>query len=678
MLRMGKDPAMTWRLPALVTIATLASAATGTSAVQQADGTASTISWEAVTSKIEASGAQDRRIQAAIETWRRLEASDTAGFAAYSGFLLDNEGWPDETRLRNLAERSVDPDQDSPSTIVRFFAQFPARTARGKAVDALALASLGRREEARAAARDAWVTGPLSLDLEQKLLGQFAASFTATDHLRHADAVLWRRDTAAAERVLPLVPVTRQAIVAARIAFQRNAPDAQQKMDAADPVGVMDAGYLADKARWLIASGQGQAARQLLADRLPLAQTPADPQRWYETMLAAAKGAANDGQWALAYAIASRVDDAYPPGTDVSDQAFGERDVYTDLTWLAGTAAFEHLGRPGDAQGMFARYSDGGRSASVIAKGLYWAGRAALAAGRSTQASDYFTKASTLPDQYYGQLALERLGKPIPAPANAEQKVALSSADRTAFDQRPIVRAAVLLGQQGAWGDQSKFVRAIAAQAQTQQDHVLADDLARTIGRPDLGVMAGRRATASGLSGYDAASFPRMNVPAAEQGNWTMIHAIARQESQFDRAIVSYAGARGLMQLMPATAREQADKMGLAYNNGSLFDPDYNVTLGSTYFRRLLSYYDGSYPLAIAAYNAGMGNVNKWIKANGDPRAPGGDIVRWIEQIPIYQTKDYVQRVLENAVVYDLVNPMKDGPAPAAPLSRYLGKQNPG
>ncbi len=149
-----------------------------------------------------------------------------------------------------------------------------------------------------------------------------------------------------------------------------------------------------------------------------------------------------------------------------------------------------------------------------------------------------------------------------------------------------------------------------------------------------------------------------MKVPDTQRDNWTMIHAIARQESQFDRAIVSYAGARGLMQLMPATPREQAGKLRpRATIRAVAVRPDFNVSSGSSYFVKLLSYYNGSYPLAVAAYNAGMGNVNKWIKANGDPRLPGGDIVQWIEDIPIYQTKDYVQRVLENAVVYDLMNP---------------------
>lgn len=676
MSAMGKDPQISWRLPGLLLIAALGSAATNASA--PADD-ASAIRWEAAASRIDALGADDRRVNAAIDTWRMLNSGVAAGFQSYADFLIANPDWPDETKLRGLAEKAVNAATDSPTTVTAFFARYPARTAQGKASNAFALARLNRTAEAQAAARDAWTAGPMPLATEQSFLAQFGGSLSAEDHLRHADAVLWARDPGSAERVLAYLPVTRQAVVAARIAFQRKAPDAALKMGAADPVGVMDAGYIADKARWLSGNGDEIGARRLLATRMPLAQTPADVEDWYEIMLARARAAAKDGDWSLAFAIASRVDDAYAPGTDVSAQSVGERDDYTSLTWLAGTTAFNKLNRPADAEGMFARYAAGGQNATVKAKGYYWAGRSALAAGNRSAANGYFTQAANYPDQFYGQLALERLGQPVTAP-RAAAEVQLTDADRADFNRQSVVQAAKLLGQQGSWSDQSKFVRAIAAAAQTERNHALAGELARSIGRPDLGIMAGRRATASGLSGYDRASFPHLKVPDSERDNWTMIHAISRQESQFDRAIVSHAGARGLMQLMPATAREQAGKMGMSYDQGSLFDPDYNVRLGSTYFMRVLNYYNGSYPLAVAAYNAGMGNVNKWLKANGDPRQPGIDMIQWIEDIPIYETRDYVQRVLENAVVYDLMNPVRSSAlaAPAAPLSRYLGKSNPG
>ncbi len=149
------------------------------------------------------------------------------------------------------------------------------------------------------------------------------------------------------------------------------------------------------------------------------------------------------------------------------------------------------------------------------------------------------------------------------------------------------MRAAQYLGTLSAWQDQTTFVRQIAIDAKTDSDHVLATELSRTLGRPDLGVMVGRSALQNGLSEYSTVGFPNVRVPASSQDSWTMIHAIARQESQFDRAAVSHAGARGLMQLMPGTARETAGKLGMSYDPGSLTnDTDYNISLGSSYFER--------------------------------------------------------------------------------------------
>jgi soluble lytic murein transglycosylase len=169
-----------------------------------------------------------------------------------------------------------------------------------------------------------------------------------------------------------------------------------------------------------------------------------------------------------------------------------------------------------------------------------------------------------------------------------------------------------------------------------------------------------------------------VKLPAGQRDLSTIVHAIARQESQFDRAAVSHAGARGLMQLMPGTAREVAGRIGLDYTPSSLTtNTDYNIQLGSTYFRRMFDRY-GSYPLAIAAYNAGPGNVNDWLQENGDPRTGAVDMIDWIEAIPFTETRNYVQRVLENAVVYDLLNPDDARSRGPARLSWYLGKSRPG
>lgn len=634
--------------------------------------------WRSASNRIMAASNVDQGIDGTIIEWRRLQGSDTLGFYAYANFVSANPGWPSEDRMRRLAEAQAVPGTIDPAQIVAFFTRFPPMTATGQARYAVALSAVGRTGEARDAARRAWVQGPIGVDDEQRLLSLFAGSLTADDHFAHADVLLWAGDRTGAQRALNWVRADRRSIIDARIAMQSRWPDASQRMAVAETQGALsDGGYLADKARWLFAANDWVGSRTILANRQSLAIPVGAPEKWYETLLSSARAAGNDGNWGMAYAIASRVDDAFPSGTDVSGKPLGVRDDYTSLTWLAGTAALNKLGRPADAIGMFTRYAGGARSPQTISKGYYWAGRAATAAGRNGEAQDYFRRAAAYPDQYYGQLSLERIGQPVPLPAPAERPVELSQTDRQSFANRTVVRAARRLGATGNWQDQSKMLRAIANGAMSDNDHVLIAELAQSISRPDLGVMAGRRALSSGLSGYTNSSFPRVPVPEGHGFNWTMIHAIARQESQFDRQIVSSAGARGLMQLMPGTAQETAGKIGLSYTASSLNDTSYNIQLGSTYFRRMLDYYGGSYPLAVAAYNAGPGNVNKWLRANGDPRQ-GGDIVQWIEDIPIFETRNYVQRVLENAVVYDLLNPVNSGVRVATPLSRYLGKNRPG
>ena len=645
--------------------------------VQQVPASTQPTPWNQVSGRIGV--ASDPAISATISQWRSLQQSDGQGFSPYASFIMANPGWPGEDRMRRLAETSINPNSYDPRQVTAFFARFPARTATGHARNALALLQMGRMAEARIAARSAWVGGSLSPDDEARLLSLFGSSWTSADHDQRADMLLWGSDIAGAQRMLAYVTPARRPVYDARIGFRQKLPDASARMQIAESVGVSDAGYIADKATWMINTGNWIAARQYLANRPALTFRPGNAEKWYETLLGQARAAANDSQWSFAYGIASKIDDAYAPGVDVSSRPIGERDDYTSLAWLAGSTAFYNLNRPADAAAMFRRYATAAKSPQTQSKGYYWAGRAAMAAGDTATANSYFAQAAVFPDQFYGQLSLERIGKPVPAPGVVERPVEVSAAERMAFNNRSVVRAVKALGQMGYWEDQSKFARAIANNADSDSDHYLAAELAKSIGRPDMGVMVGRRAVSSGLTGYGESAFPRVPVPPTAQSNWTMVHAIARQESQFDRQIVSHAGARGLMQLMPGTAREQAGKLGLGYDPGSLNDPSYNIMLGSSYFQRMLNYYGGSYPLAVAAYNAGPGNVNRWIAANGDPRLPGADMLRWIEQIPIFETRNYVQRVLENAVVYEAMNPERARfRGSSTPLSKYLGKQTPG
>ena len=635
------------------------------------------LGWGRAQQALQGSVAANSALSTTIAEWKSLQNSAAYPFETYARFMLAHPGWPGEASMRRSAENALGAGSGSSGTIVTFFRRFPPLTGAGRARFAEALASSGARDEANRAAVKAWISGSLSAIDEARLISAFSSAFTPSDHDTRMDMLLWQGSLQSAQRQLALVSPYKRTLFEARLAMRTNSANAADLAANAAAVGAGDPGYLADRATWFRTNNASPSARSVLARRAALTTRPGDVEKWFEALLTNARGAAADAQYATAFDIARRVDDAYPAGTDVSDRPLGERDDYTSLTWLAGQTAMKQLGRPADAIGMFARYAGGSKTPTTQSKGLYWAGRAAEAAGRREEANGYYARAAGFRDMFYGQLATERLGLALAAPGDPLMKP-VDPQVRTAFYARETVRAAQYLGTAGAWEDQTLFVRQIANDAKSDSDHVLATELSRTLGRPDLGVMVGRSALQNGLSEYSTVGFPNVRVPAASQDSWTMIHAIARQESQFNRAAVSHAGARGLMQLMPGTARETAGKLGLSYDAGSLTtDTDYNIMLGSSYFRRVYAIYN-SYPLAVAAYNAGPGNVNKWLRANGDPRMPGVDMVDWIEAIPIYETKNYVQRVLENAVVYDLMNPTRARSSGTRRISWYLGKNSAG
>lgn len=617
----------------------------------------------------------------AVMEWRRLTQDQSASFDRLSRFLMANKGWPDADKMRTRAEKAIAIDSFDPARTLAYFQAYPPKTPSGELRMALALNASGRRDEAYAAVRRAWTGGPLDESEVNRVLSFFPGALSLADHDARMDRLLWSNNTAAAARQLGFTSPERRAQFAARLALRSGAVDAALQaaaVEAANPAILRtDPGYITAKATWLRKSGRVGEARALLSGPRSLSSPPTDAEEWLETLLTNARQADAAGDKLTAYNIAKQIDDALPPGTVVRETPLGVRDDYTSLAWLAGQLAFKDLRRPAEAVRLYRAYGDAARSAQTRTKGYYWAGRAALAAGDAATANAHFADAAQHYDQFYGQLALERLGRPQPRPAPVPS-IQVSGAERTAFDDDRLVRASRALGEIGAWREQSLFLRALAQKATSPADHVLAGQLAQQIGRPDLGVMIGRSAQANSLDAVEVSGFPTVRVPAGHEGNWTFIHAITRQESQFDRAAVSHAGARGMMQLMPGTAREVAGKLGLGYDAGSLTtDTGYNMTLGSTYFQQMLSYFGGSYPLAVAAYNAGPGNVNKWLRANGDPRTGAIDILDWIEAIPIFETKNYVQRVLENAVVYDT---LREGgrTLPKAPLSFYLGKSNPG
>ncbi|GAA4719394.1 lytic transglycosylase domain-containing protein [Sphingomonas lutea] len=611
----------------------------------------------------------------ALNDWRRLRQSSGYSFGDYARFLNSNPDWPAETTMRRWAERQMRPGEHG-STVIAFFARNKPETGNGWARLADAHAAAGRMAEAMAAAREAWASPNLSATDEQAIWARYGSSMVTADHDRRADALLFAKKADDAARFAPMTSPNRRAAFAARVAMQQRSPNVDALYGAVIGSVTSDAGLMMDRARYLRETGRENYARDLAARPHNFTYRPADPERFYEMLLLLASGAAQDRQFNLAYNIARQVDDALPPGTTVSAQPLGVRDEYTSLAWLAGTTALDRIGQASNAIAMFDRYARGGRSLQVLTKGQYWAGRAALAAGRYAEANGYFQRAAAYPELFYGQLALERLGRSVTTPGASVASYAATPAQRSAFANNSLVQAVRILGQQGRSTEQSLFVRALAESLTNDADRGLAVDLSQQIRRNDLAVWISRAARTDGSMFYVRQSYP--TLPATLSPNvWSLAHGITRQESSFDPYAQSHVGARGMMQLMPGTAREQAGKMGVGYDATRLYtDPAYNVMLGSAYFQRMLNMWDGNVPLAVASYNAGYGNVRKWVARYGDPRG-NVDVLKWIEAIPFVETKGYVQRVIENSVVYDS---MRSGSPQQASfhVSRYLGKSRPG
>ncbi len=602
---------------------------------------------------------QPRAIGQAISRWEVLQKSQLSSFADYAGFAMAFPDFPRMATIRVRAENALDNEAPASADLIRYFDMHPPLTNAGRARYALALAG-AQRAEAFDVARQAWRGGEMSGPSEAYITGLFGSRLTADDHNARMDALLWQGESEAATRQLSNVSPAERAMAMARLGILRgqfgNAPSG----------ALSDPGYVYNYVKQLRSGRQIARAANVLTSRPNFTRETYKPEDLVFQMLAVAKGTGAR----QAVQIAASADDLFPQGYDVSKGSFALRDRYTDLMWLGGTKALWSLGDGASAAPLFYRYGAGAGTPLIRAKGFYWAGRAARQAGLRDDANRYFAMAAEFPAYYYGQLSIEALGREMPQ-FNAQPQVAVTDAQRSAFNSRPIVRAIRSIATNRVrWQTERRFFEALADSADTPEEMSLVADLAAQTGLDEMAVVAGMTAGEHGLKGFEQLGHPTVSPPSGS--NWTMVHAISRQESEFDRFRVSHAGARGVMQLMPGTAREQAGKLGLNYMSASLISsPNYNMRLGDAYFARMMDYYGGAYPLAIGAYNAGPGRVNQWLRLNGDPRRGEIDWVTWVERIPAnFETRYYIMRVLGNAVTYGHLYP--DQARGARPINYYL------
>jgi soluble lytic murein transglycosylase len=396
-----------------------------------------------------------------------------------------------------------------------------------------------------------------------------------------------------------------------------------------------DPGLVFERMRWRRRKGQVDSALELARN------SPKDlgrPDIWWPEREYLARKAVSAGKMSEAYKI-------------VRDHQLTGGPGLAEAEFLSGWIALRYQKDSKAALTHFTKLYESARFPVTQARGAYWAGRAAEAAGDKRAAQGWYQKAAAFPITFYGQLGMDKLDAGTRPAWPTTPKA--TPTERRAFEQGELTRIARLLNELGEYDRIKPFILRQVTAAKTPAQHALAGELAMALDRPDLAVSAAKRSSQSAGVMLPELGWPVSSKINGDSPERALIHATVRQESAFEVQAVSRAGARGMMQLMPATAKSVAKSLGLPHSDHRLLnDPHYNIQLGRTYLGRLIDEFDGSYVLALAAYNAGPARARQWMRENGDPRRASVDVIDWIELISFEETRNYVQRVLENLQVY--------------------------
>jgi soluble lytic murein transglycosylase len=566
-------------------------------------------------------------------------------FAAAAAFLRANPDWPDDAPIRRQAEDRMGSDTP-PAEAMAFFKAFPPLTSAGH-MRRLEAAEAAAPTEVAALARDSWHNATFRPQDEAAFLARYGTHLRSADHLTRFDRLLRENKDKVARELLPRLSPADQAVAEARLALATRAPEVATMLRNVPADRQADRRLLFERLRWLRRTNDQAGARQLL---LSLdASVPQDEDWWVER------------QYQVRESLqAGRADEAYKL---VVGHGLKRGTGFAEAEFMAGWIALRWLKRPDDALKHFKTLDDGVSAPISKSRAAYWLGRAHEAAKRPLEAASAYERAAQHGHTYYGQLAAKRLPNRAPLMPTDPQA---TPAERDGIEKREIVTVARWLAQAGDDERARPFLLRVGRIAQSAGELALSAAFAIEAGRPDIAVSISRRAVESGVALYESA-FPVVDMGSTGSIERALVLGLTRQESNFQTSVSSPAGALGLMQLMPDTARAMAAKTKQPFDLARLTsDPAYNTSLGTQYLADMLEKFGGSYELALSAYNAGPNRTARWLESIGDPRNGAMDMVDWVELIPFRETRNYVQRVMEAVTVYrDRLNgPFRAVPAP--------------
>ena len=570
--------------------------------------------------------------------WVILRSDETdLDFPRYAAFIAANPSWPSISALRRRAEAALWQQQADPRTVIEFFQSDPPRTAKGRFALARAQLATGDRAGAQAAVRDAWRKDGFSADLEAQARDMFAGLIAPADDKARMDARFDLEDDDAGTRAARHLGAVETAIAKARSAVINKSSKAKALLEEVPAEGRRDPGYIFSRVQWLRRADKIAEAGQWMASAPHEAERLGDLDQWWVERRLIARKLLDLGDYKLAYAVAANA------AAPINENHRAEQQ------FTAGWIALRFLREPAVAQAHFARIAEGITNPITLGRSYYWQGRAEEALGHGREARTYYEAAARYPTGYYGQLARARLGigtvtlrnPPEPSAEHYRLEVARAFEILYAINESDLV--AVMAAD---LGDKSTDVAALTALAEIATRH---NDARATL-------LIGKTAVSHGLP-LERYAFPDFGVPDYQQigpqVERCVVYSIVRQESAFNSRVVSSANAIGLMQVTPAAGRDTATRFSVSFDQHRLMsDVAYNAQLGTAELGNDIATWRGSYILAFVAYNAGPRRAKEWIEQYGDPRSPKVDPIDWVERIPISETRNYVQRVIENMQVY--------------------------
>jgi soluble lytic murein transglycosylase len=568
-----------------------------------------------------------------VVTWAMVDVSpQMLSFWDLDSARRDLGSFPRGAKRQSAAERALETSGKSPTEIVAWFGKETPETAWGAMALASAYRSLNKPAEAAEMIRAWWTTRSFEADVQRTMLARFGDLLTADDHYRRADMLLYGAQGPAARDMITLLPEDKQPAALARIALRG---DSEAAYNSLTPSDQQTAGVAYERMAYLRRRGREAEAIQQIAYNPRAVLTPEQAERTWNERYRLTLASIKAGDWRSAYQAAANT--GLAEGADATEAEF-----------YAGWIALSRLGDPAAAARHFANIERIGSSPITKARALFWMGRAAEAQRDTAAAEGFYQRAAEHGTAFYGQLAAEKLGLPLNLPKDPTP----SAHERRKFEERDAVQAMRLLADQGQKDLFRVFALHLDDVLPNRTEQALLIDAIREYGDQDTSMKAARGAAQRGFILTERA-YPYRTPPAVSGApEPALVLGVTRQESGFDPGVRSGADARGMMQLLPSTAAIVARRMGVGYSASRLYEPNYNMQLGSSYLGQMVSNFSGSYVMAAAGYNAGPGRPPQWVAMCGDPRAGSTDPLDFIECIPFSETRNYVMRVLENMMVY--------------------------